>query len=258
MKIARVLVDHEAPAWGVVEDDVVRLLNGPLAAREFDGRRIALAQARLLAPVEPSKILCVGRNYDAHRQEMGYPARTGPSVFLKPPTTVNGPGESVELPPPRLSARVEHEAELAVVIGRGARMVSAEQALDHILGYTCANDVTARDVQRSDPYPTRGKGFDTFCPVGPWIETDLDVTPGLAVHCRVNGVVRQAGNTAEMIFSVPELISHLSQFTTLLAGDLVLTGSPAGSGPLDAGDEVEIEVQGVGVLRHGVVASRFM
>ena len=252
------LVGRHGPTWGVVVEDGVHLLAAqPWLPQVRTGVVVPLAEAVLLAPAAPSKILCVGRNYEAHRQEMGYAGAPTPSIFLKPPTAVVGPGEAVELPPTRLSGRVEHEAELAVVIGREARMVAPEQALDHVLGYTCADDVSARDVQRADPYPTRGKGFDTFCPLGPWIETDLDLTAGAVVRCRVNGTLRQEGSTLDMTLDVPGLISHLSQFTTLLPGDLVLTGSPGGSGPLSAGDLVEIEIGGVGLLRHGVVSSRF-
>jgi 2-keto-4-pentenoate hydratase/2-oxohepta-3-ene-1,7-dioic acid hydratase in catechol pathway len=186
---------------------------------------------------------------------MGYAANQNPAIFMKPPETLIGPHGTVVLPPRSLSKQVEHEAELAVVIGRPARFVSEADALSYVFGYTCANDVSARDLQRVDTNSTRGKGFDTFCPVGPWIETELDLTPGVAVRCRVNGEPRQDGTTLDMISSVPFFISYLSQFTTLLPGDLLLTGSPGGSGSLEPGDRVEIEVGGVGVLHHRVAAS---
>jgi 2-keto-4-pentenoate hydratase/2-oxohepta-3-ene-1,7-dioic acid hydratase in catechol pathway len=183
---------------------------------------------------------------------MGYVRSADPSVFFKPPTAVIGPGDAVMLPPSTLSRRVEHEAELGIVIGREGRFITEDDALNHVLGFTCADDISARDLQRSDPYPTRAKGFDTFCPIGPWLETDVSLTAGLRIQCRVNGVTRQDGSTSEMIRDVPFIISFVSQFTTLLPGDLLLTGSPGGSGPLVDGDVVEIEIDGIGVLRHFV------
>lgn len=256
MKYARVSQDGGA-AWGVVRDGSVHLVDtDPYQEHRETGEVVPVAGARLLAPVTPSKILCLGKNYSAHRAEMGYAEEQDiPSIFMKPPTTIIGPGVDVVLPPTRLSTRVEHEAELAVVIGRPARFVDEKDARDHVLGYTCANDVSARDLQRGDPHPTRGKGFDTFCPIGPWIETELDLEAGVAVRSRVNGEPRQDGSTNQMTFGVAYLISFISQFATLLPGDILLTGSPGGTGSMQPGDEVEIELEGVGVLRHGVVAS---
>jgi 2-keto-4-pentenoate hydratase/2-oxohepta-3-ene-1,7-dioic acid hydratase in catechol pathway len=199
----------------------------------------------LACPVRPSKILCIGRNYAAHARELGHEVPSEPLLFLKPPSSLLGPGGEVRLPPE--SARVEHEAELAVVIGHKAKNVSAGDALAHVFGYACACDVTARDLQRKDVQFTRAKGFDTFCPVGPWIETELDPA-ALTVRCRVNGSTRQDGPTAHMIFDVPTVVSYASRMMTLEPGDVILTGTPEGVGPLAAGDALEVEVSGIGTL----------
>lgn len=239
--------------WGVAEGDTIYpLLDEPWRKQRRTGETVALSAAQLLPPTNPSKIVCVGKNYRDHIVEMGYERPPLPSVFLKPPTALEGPGGAVVMPPASLSNHVEHEAELGIVIGRAGRFVTEAEALDHILGFTCANDVSARDLQRSDPYPTRGKSLDTFCPIGPWIETDVDLASGLRIRCRVNGKTRQDGSTTDMIHGVPFIISFISQFTTLLPGDLILTGSPGGSGPLIAGDNVEVDIEGIGVLRHSV------
>jgi 2-keto-4-pentenoate hydratase/2-oxohepta-3-ene-1,7-dioic acid hydratase in catechol pathway len=205
----------------------------------------------LLAPCEPSKIIAVGRNYAAHAAEHDAQVPTEPLLFLKPPSAVIGPGAAI-LYPEHLSCRVEHEAELAVVIGCQACRVAVEQAHTVVLGYTCANDVTARDLQRRDGQWTRGKGFDTFCPLGPWIVTGLDIAD-LAISCRVNGVLRQAGQTGSMIFPVTELIAYISAVMTLEAGDVILTGTPAGVGPLLPGDRVTVEIEGIGTLENEVM-----
>jgi 2-keto-4-pentenoate hydratase/2-oxohepta-3-ene-1,7-dioic acid hydratase in catechol pathway len=232
----------------------VHLLDdAPYESIRESNEAVPLAVAVLGPPVAPSKIVCVGRNYDAHLNEMGYAGGGGPSLFMKPSTALIGPGEDVVLPPERLTAQVEHEAELGVVIGTRARSVPPEDVMAHVLGFTCVNDVSARDVQRADAYPTRAKGFDTFCPVGPWVETDVHLLEGARISCRVNGETRQNGLVSDMIYKVPELIAYITDVMTLLPGDLVLTGSPGGAGPLAAGDQVEIGVSGVGVLRHGVV-----
>jgi 2-keto-4-pentenoate hydratase/2-oxohepta-3-ene-1,7-dioic acid hydratase in catechol pathway len=199
----------------------------------------------LACPVRPSKILCIGRNYAAHARELGHEVPSEPLLFLKPPSSLLGPRGEVRLPPE--SARVEHEAELAVVIGHRAKNVAAGDALAHVFGYACACDVTARDLQRKDVQFTRAKGFDTFCPVGPWIETELDPA-ALAVRCRVNGSTRQDGTTAHMIFDVPTVVSYASRMMTLEPGDVILTGTPEGVGPLAAGDALEVEVSGIGTL----------
>jgi 2-keto-4-pentenoate hydratase/2-oxohepta-3-ene-1,7-dioic acid hydratase in catechol pathway len=196
--------------------------------------------------VRPSKIVCIGRNYAAHARELGHDVPSEPLLFLKPPSALAGPGDVIVLPPE--SDRVEHEAELAVVIGRRAKNVAQSDALDYVFGYTAACDVTARDLQRKDVQFTRSKGFDTFCPVGPWIETELD-GGAQRIRCRVNGQPRQDGPTAHMIFDVPTLVSYVSRMMTLLAGDVILTGTPEGVGPLIAGDGLEVDITGVGVLK---------
>jgi 2-keto-4-pentenoate hydratase/2-oxohepta-3-ene-1,7-dioic acid hydratase in catechol pathway len=208
-------------------------------------------EADLLCPVRPSKIVCIGRNYAAHARELGQEVPSEPLLFLKPPSALAGPGDSVRLPPE--SVRVEHEAELAVVVGRRAKNVSKADALSHVLGYACACDVTARDLQRKDVQFTRSKGFDTFCPIGPWIETELDPANAL-IRYRVDGQTRQDGSTAHMIFDVPTLLAYVSRMMTLQPGDIILTGTPEGVGPLAAGNALEVEVSNVGVLRLRVEA----
>jgi 2-keto-4-pentenoate hydratase/2-oxohepta-3-ene-1,7-dioic acid hydratase in catechol pathway len=245
----------DGPAFGAVRDDHVTLIDGhPFGQFSLTNLVAPLADVRLLAPVIPSKVLCVGKNYADHASEMGGEVPPEPLIFSKPATAVIGPGESVRLP--ALSQNVHHEAELAVVIGRLARKVPVEQALDVVLGYTCANDVTARDLQQRDGQWTRAKGFDTFCPLGPWIETEIEPSSGLAVRCRVNGAVRQDGTTADLVFGVAQLVAYCSAFATLLPGDVLLTGTPAGVGPLVAGDEVEVEIDGIGTLRNRVEADQ--
>jgi 2-keto-4-pentenoate hydratase/2-oxohepta-3-ene-1,7-dioic acid hydratase in catechol pathway len=215
-----------------------------------------LADVRLLAPVIPrSKVIGIGKNYAAHAQEMGGDVPTEPLMFLKPNTSVVGPGDPVFYP--RQSQEVHYEGELAVVIGRICRDVPAEKATDVILGYTVANDVTARDLQRSDVQFTRAKGFDSFCPLGPWIETDLDpqdFVDGRAVRTWLNGDLMQDGSTKDMVFDVPALVAHVSSAMTLLPGDVILTGTPEGVGPMQVGDEVEVSVAGIGNLTSKVTA----
>jgi 2-keto-4-pentenoate hydratase/2-oxohepta-3-ene-1,7-dioic acid hydratase in catechol pathway len=214
------------------------------------GEAIAISEVKLLAPVEPSKIVCVGRNYREHAAELGNKMPDEPLLFLKAPSSVVGSGDCIELP--WQSKQVEHEGELGVVIGRRARkLASDDNPLDYVLGYTCVNDVTARDLQRKDVQFTRGKSFDTFCPVGPFIVNELDPLK-LAVTTRVNGNVKQSGNTADMAFSVPFLIRYIADAMTLNPGDLIATGTPAGVSPMKDGDIVEVEVEGIGVLRNTV------
>jgi 2-keto-4-pentenoate hydratase/2-oxohepta-3-ene-1,7-dioic acid hydratase in catechol pathway len=230
-------------------------LDGPLAhgldgapwrgARET-GESWMWAENDLACPVAPTKIVCIGRNYAAHARELGHDIPSEPLLFLKPPSSLLGPGGAVVLPPE--SVRVEHEAELAVVIGSRAKNVARGNALAHVFGYACACDVTARDLQRKDVQFTRSKGFDTFCPVGPWIETNLE--PGaLQIRCLVRGETRQDGTTAHMIFDVPTVVAYVSRMMTLEPGDLILTGTPEGVGPLEAGDSLEVEVSGIGALK---------
>jgi 2-keto-4-pentenoate hydratase/2-oxohepta-3-ene-1,7-dioic acid hydratase in catechol pathway len=213
-------------------------------------KQIPLEEVRLLAPVLPrSKVVGIGKNYAAHAAEMGGDVPAEPLMFLKPNTSVSGPGDPILYP--RQSREVHFEGELAVVIGRICRDVPAEKAADVIHGYTVANDVTARDLQRSDVQFTRAKGFDSFCPLGPWIETDLDVSD-LRVQTFLNGDLKQDGTTKDMIFDVPALIAHVTSVMTLLPGDVILTGTPEGVGPMQPGDEVEISVAGIGNLTNKV------
>jgi 2-keto-4-pentenoate hydratase/2-oxohepta-3-ene-1,7-dioic acid hydratase in catechol pathway len=208
-----------------------------------------LFDVEILPPVTPSKIIAVSQNYAARSAEEGLPRPDLPPLFLKPPSAVIGHGDEIILPPQ--SSQVEHEAELAVIIGRRARWVSVEDALKFVWGYTCANDVTARDLERRDSQLTRCKGFDTFCPLGPWVSTDVDPAD-VVITCTVNGQVRQMTSTREMVFSVPQLIAFISSVMTLEPGDVILTGTPAGVGPLTPGDRVEIDIEGIGTLTNTV------
>ncbi|MEW5850542.1 MAG: fumarylacetoacetate hydrolase family protein [Myxococcota bacterium] len=244
------------PRAAILEGDVLHVLPGDIHNAAGLGprspqvtARVPLATARLLAPVEPSKVVGVGLNYRAHAQEMGKALPDVPRLFIKPSTAVIGPGDVIVRPPE--SQRVDHEGELGVVIGKRARKLTAENALSYVLGYTCANDVTARDLQIADVQFTRGKGFDTFCPLGPWVETELDPN-ALKVELRVNGQTRQSGSTADMVHSVVQLLVFITGIMTLLPGDVIATGTPAGVGPLLPGDRVEVEIQGIGVLQNRV------
>jgi 2-keto-4-pentenoate hydratase/2-oxohepta-3-ene-1,7-dioic acid hydratase in catechol pathway len=215
------------------------------------GPRIPLEEVQILAPVLPSKVVCVARNYAAHAAEMGGEVKQEPDLFLKPNTAVVGPGTPVLYPP--TTDRVDHEAELAVVISRLCKSVPVERVPEVILGYTCANDVTARDLQQRDHQWGRAKGFDTFCPLGPWIATE-EVDPA-AAHLvgEVNGELRQSGSTADLVHSVADLVAYISDIMTLLPGDVILTGTPSGIGPVVPGDVMEVTVPGIGTLRNEVV-----
>ncbi len=261
MKVARFRTD-DAITFGVLDEaehgegvELVELVADPMVAGyETTGRRFRLEDVRLLAPVIPrSKVVCVGKNYADHVEEMrgvtGGDAPEEPLLFLKPNTSVIGPDDVIVRP--AISERVEHEGELAVVIGAVAKEVPVERALEVVYGFTCANDVSARDLQVKDGQWARAKGFDTFCPLGPVIETDLDLTDA-RVETRVNGEVRQRGSTSQLIHSVARIVAHASEAFTLLPGDVILTGTPAGVGPLEAGDTVEVEIEGIGILRNTV------
>jgi len=243
----------DGPRWVTIENERLYTLAGSPYDRWEQGAEIgSLAAASLLAPAAPSKIICVGRNYPAHAAEHSAEVPSEPLLFFKPPSSLIGPGDPITLTPQ--SSRVEHEAELALVIGRRCRRVTPEKAWQAVLGITCANDVTARDLQRQDKLWTRAKGFDTFCPLGPWIVTGVTEQDAadLQVTCRVNGEIRQQGRTSEMVFSPAQLIAYISSIMTLKPGDLLLTGTPAGVGPLAAGDTVEVEIETVGVLHNPV------
>jgi 2-keto-4-pentenoate hydratase/2-oxohepta-3-ene-1,7-dioic acid hydratase in catechol pathway len=258
VRICRFSLNGEV-AFGVVEgpgadpaDLVVATLAGhPFAPFTFTGERHPLTAVRLLSPVLPSKVVCIGKNYADHAAEMGGEAPADPVTFLKPSTSVIGPNDPIVLP--RNSTHVDHEAELGIVIGRLCREVPREKALDVVLGYTCGNDVTARDHQKHDGQWTRGKGHDSFCPLGPWVETDLDPS-ALQVQCFVDGAVRQDGNTSALLHDVPAIIEWVSAFMTLLPGDVILTGTPAGVGPLAPGNAVTVLVEGIGPLTNPVVS----
>lgn len=240
--------------YGVLEGThIVEYAGTPYGTFKKARKKYLLSQAVLLAPVVPSKIVAVGLNYRAHAAEMGKELPAEPLLFLKAPTALLPPGGNVVLPPS--SQRVEHEAELALVVGRAASHVSEADALDYVLGYTCLDDVTARDIQRREKVYARAKGFDTFCPVGPWLETEIGDPQNLDVELRVNGEIRQRGSTSDMIFSVAQVVAFVSGIMTLLPGDLITTGTPPGVGGLAVGDQVEIAISGIGVLRHGVVTS---
>lgn len=238
----------------MVEGDSVFPLSDTAITASFPGLRngepIPFADLKLLAPVAPSKVVCVGRNYREHAAELGNKMPDEPLLFLKAPSSVIGNGDCIELPPQ--SAQVEHEGELGVVIGRETRRLGDDDdPLSYVLGYTCVNDVTARDLQRKDVQFTRAKSFDTFCPVGPFIVDGLDPL-NLAVTVRLNGAVKQNGRTADMAFSVPFLIRYIANIMTLYPGDLIATGTPAGVSPMKDGDTVEVEIEGIGVLRNTV------
>jgi len=250
VKIAR-FSHQDVLRYGIVDDGELVVLAGDPMFAGFDttGERVPLADVTLLAPVIPrSKVVCIGKNYHDHAAEMGGEAPAEPLMFLKPNTSVIGP-DDVIVRPTSLSSHTDYEGELAVVIGRIAKNVPAERASDYIFGYTVANDVTARDLQRTDGQWSRAKGFDTFCPVGPVIETDLDLDSA-AITTRVNGEVRQQGPVSDMIHGIGALVAYASAVFTLLPGDLILTGTPAGVGPFGAGDTVEVEVSGIGILRN--------
>ncbi|MGH2582926.1 MAG: fumarylacetoacetate hydrolase family protein [Anaerolineales bacterium] len=250
MKIIRYPTKKKIPQYGwVYEDNVGRIEGSVFTSFKRESADMPMSDVKLLPPAIPSKIICVGRNYVAHSQEHNVDVPEVPLLFLKPPSTIIGPGDTILLPPQ--SQQVEHEGELAVVIGRKGRWLDPETALGHILGYTIANDVTARDLQRRDGQWTRGKGFDTFCPFGPWIETDFDPADAV-ITCTVNGELRQMGSTRDMVFPVRQLVAYASTVMTLEPGDLLLTGTPAGVGPLADGDEVVVSIEGLGELRNKV------
>jgi 2-keto-4-pentenoate hydratase/2-oxohepta-3-ene-1,7-dioic acid hydratase in catechol pathway len=252
MRLVRFHSKSESPRFGWLHDDRVGSIEGNLFG-EFRRQEASLPvdTVRLLTPILPSKIICVGRNYVAHAKEHNVDIPEVPMLFLKPPSSLIGPEDQILLPPQ--SQQVEHEGELAVIIGKRTRWVSIEEAGYAILGYTIANDVTARDLQRRDSQWTRGKGFDTFCPLGPWIETSFDPADAL-ISCYVNGEMRQMGSTRDMVFHVRQLIAFASSVMTLEPGDVLLTGTPSGVGPLLAGDVVEVTIEGLGTLRNPVAS----
>lgn len=252
MKTIRYQSNGDEPKYGWMLDDKVGEIEGDVFG-EYRRReaKAPVVELKLLAPCEPSKILCVGRNYVEHARELGNDVPKVPLIFLKPPSSIISNGEHIILPPQ--STQVEHEAELVVVIGRRAKNVTAETAREHIFGYTIGNDVTARDLQRIDDQWTRAKGFDTFCSFGPWIDTEFDASDAV-VTCRVNGQMRQMASTRDMVFNVVTLIAYISSVMTLEPGDILFTGTPAGVGELKNGDVVDVEIEGLGKLSNPVKA----
>ncbi len=237
---------------GPGEEFISGISGHPFGPIQFTGERYSLSQVRLVAPMLPSKVVAIGKNYADHAHEMGGEIPDEPLVFLKPSTSVIGSGEAIAYPT-TLSQRVDYEGELAVVIGRLCREVPRERAHEVIFGYTCANDVTARDLQKKDVQFTRAKGFDTFCPLGPWIQTELD--PGdVGIVTSVNGEIKQNSRTSKLMYDIPALIAHVSAVMTLIPGDVILTGTPEGVGPLNVGDEVSVFIEGIGTLSNRVVS----
>ncbi|HBG74483.1 MAG: 2-hydroxyhepta-2,4-diene-1,7-dioate isomerase [Chloroflexi bacterium GWB2_49_20] len=252
MRLVRFQYKHEAPVFGWILNDFVGKIEGdPFGNYRRMEAEIPLNEVRLLAPVQPSKIICVGHNYKEHIKEREVETPKLPLLFFKPPSSIINPGDTIKLPPQ--SARVDHEAELVAVVGKRGRHITAESARDFIYGYTIGNDVTARDLQKMDGQWTRGKGFDTFCPFGPWIDTEFDASDAL-ITCKVSGQPRQMGSTRDLIFNVDAMVAFISSVMTLEPGDLIFTGTPAGIGPLVAGDEVVIEIEGLGKLSNPVAA----
>jgi 2-keto-4-pentenoate hydratase/2-oxohepta-3-ene-1,7-dioic acid hydratase in catechol pathway len=250
VKIYRFLHDG-SPTVGAAKDGRLTVYSGnsAMALGEATGQSLALSDAQLLAPVDPRKIVAVGRNYAEHAKELGNEAPSEPIIFLKPPSALLPPNGTIIRPPQ--SQRVDFEGELAIVIGKTARNIAAPNWRSVVLGFTCANDVTARDLQKKDVQFTRGKSFDTFCPLGPCIETDLDPS-ALSLRTRVNSEIKQNGNTRDMVFNCGAIIEFITSVMTLEPGDVILTGTPAGVGPLAAGDRVEVEIEGIGVLQNVV------
>ena len=241
----------DGPCWGVVKgEDVLTLAKPPYDGLNYDGGRLPLSQCRLLAPCEPTKIVCVGKNYSEHAREMGSEPPGFPVLFLKGPNTLNRPDGAIRAP--AFVERLDYEGELGVVIRRRAKDVKAKEFADYVLGYTCLNDVTARDIQRHDGQWTRGKSMDGFCPIGPWV-TD-EVEPGaLKLFTRLNGRVVQQGDTAGFITPIPQLLEFITACMTLEPGDVVATGTPAGVGPMIQGDVVEVLIEGIGTLKNQVI-----
>lgn len=250
MRIIRYRYQDQRPQYGWVYQDKIGPIEGDIFS-EYQRQEadISLAEITLLSPVNPSKVVCVGRNYVAHAEEHGAEVPESPLIFLKPPSAVIGPNEPIRLP--LQSNQVEHEAELALVIGKRCRWLQPEETLGVIFGYTVANDVTARDLQRRDGQWTRGKGFDTFCPVGPWIDTEFDPTDTM-ISCHVNDELRQMATTRDMVFSISQLLVYITSVMTLEPGDIVLTGTPSGVGQLRSGDLVSVNIEGLGEISNPV------
>jgi len=253
MRLLRYQIENQSPRHGWLLDDKIGPITGEVyGAFQREEASIPLEDVQLLPPVLPGKVICVARNYAAHAEEHEADVPQVPALFFKPPSAVIGPGQSIIIPPQ--AKRVEEEAELVAVIGKGGRWIPAEQAREHILGYTIGNDVTERVFQRQDLLWTRGKGFDTFAPLGPWIETDFQPADAM-ITCYVNGELRQMASTRDMVFNVEQLVAFASSFMTLHPGDIILTGTPEGVSPLVSGDQIEISIEGIGSLENPVVSA---
>jgi len=250
MRIVRYQMKNEEPHYGWVFENKVGDIEGNIFGeyRRLEAT-MPLESVKLYAPSQPSKIVCVGRNYIEHAKELGNEVPKIPLIFLKPPSSIINPGDAILLPPQ--SGQVEHEAELVAVIGKRGKNILPEQAREYVMGYTIGNDITARDLQKTDGQWTRAKGFDTFCSFGPWIDTDFDITDAL-ITCKVSGQPRQMASTRDMAFNVGKIVAFISSVMTLEPGDLIFTGTPAGVGPLHDGDVVEVDIDGLGVLSNPV------
>jgi 2-keto-4-pentenoate hydratase/2-oxohepta-3-ene-1,7-dioic acid hydratase in catechol pathway len=256
MRIVRFAL-HDRTGYGILEGEKISVLQGtPYAGglAQTSGEVVSVPAVRLLAPCEPSKIVAVGLNYIEHAAEFGHAVPSDPLIFMKPSTTVIGHEDDIVYP--GMSRQVDYEAELAVVIGKACRNVPVESFQDYVLGYSCINDVTARDLQKKDGQFTRSKSFDTFAPLGPWIETAISDPDNLMVESYLNGIQKQSSSTSNMVFSVGMLVSFFSRIMTLLPGDVIATGTPSGVGPMSPGDVIEVRVEGIGALRNRVVSER--
>ncbi len=253
MKIVRFEIDNMIRYGMLAADNQIHVLNGDVFNNTFTetGERLAMGTVNLLAPCVPSKAVCIGLNYHDHAREMNLTLPEEPLIFLKPSSALNHPDGAIEYPV--ISNNLHYEGELAIVIKKEARKVPVAAAGEYVLGYTCANDVTARDIQMKDGQWTRGKSFDTFLPLGPCIETELD-PHNTAIRLLLNGEVKQSSNTSNLIFNVPEIVSFISQVMTLYPGDVILTGTPSGVGPMQVGDTVTVEIEGIGILNNSIVA----
>ena len=250
MKYVRIEGKND-PCWGVIKDDVVLTLkHPPYNGLEYDGGSVGLSGCRLLAPCEPTKIVCVGKNYVEHAREMGSEPPGFPVLFLKGPNTLNVHEGAISAP--GFVSRLDYEGELGIVIRKKAKNVTAKDFAEYVLGYTCLNDVTARDVQQHDGQWTRGKSMDGFCPIGPWVVDEIDPT-ALRLETRLNGKTVQQGNTADLITSIGRLVEFITASMTLEAGDVIATGTPSGIGPMVPGDVVEVEIEGIGILKNHII-----
>jgi 2-keto-4-pentenoate hydratase/2-oxohepta-3-ene-1,7-dioic acid hydratase in catechol pathway len=252
MRFVRYQYRDEEVKQGWLHETLIGPVDGPIF-KEFQRHEatISIERVRLFSPILPGKIICVGRNYVAHAKERNVEVPEVPIIFLKPQSAVIGPGDPITVPPQ--SQRVEHEAELVVVIGKSGRWIAPDNALNYVFGYTVGNDVTARDLQNRDGQWTRAKGFDSFCPIGPWIETVLDASDAM-ITCHVNGEMRQMASTRDMVFNIKQLLSYVSSIMTIFPGDMLFTGTPSGVGPLLPGDRVEVNIEGIGSLTNPVEA----